>query len=47
MADMDAWYRCGDAPGDSATGTIFDVSGSTNNLTANNMEAADIQSDVP
>jgi len=40
---LDAWYRCGEAAGDSATGTIHDVSGNGNNLAAQNMEAGDIQ----
>ncbi len=46
-ADLDAYYRCGEAAGDSATGTIHDLSGNANNLAANNMEAADMQSVTP
>ena len=46
-SNLDAWFRCGEAAGDSATGTIHDASGNSNNLTANNMEAADIQVPVP
>lgn len=45
-ANLDAWYRCGEAAGDSATGTIHDVSGNANNLAATNMEAGDIQAET-
>jgi len=47
LTDLDAWYRCGEAPGDSATGTIFDLSGNSNDLAATNMEVADIQTVTP
>jgi hypothetical protein len=47
MTDLDAYYRCGEAPGDSATGTIFDLSGNSNDLAGANMEAADIQAVTP
>ena len=46
-SDLDAYYRCGEAAGDSATGTIHDVSGNSNDLTANNMEVADVQAPTP
>lgn len=45
--NLDAYYRCGEAPGDSATGTIFDLSGNSNDLAGANMEAADIQAVTP
>ena len=47
MTNLDAWYRCGEAVGDSASGDIHDVSGNSNNLTANNLEVADLQDVTP
>lgn len=46
LANLDSWYRCGEAAGDSAIGDIHDVSGNGNDVACANMEIADITTDT-
>ena len=49
-SDLDAYYRCGDATFDAVSlvqPSLYDVSGSSYDLSQANMEQADFDLDVP